>query len=170
METMRNTFERTVRALNARPEIGKKTASTRATVQDGYVCDIEDGRWRFTADLSEKAGGTAMGPDPGVLGRAALAGCLAMSYTRWAAVMEIPVHSLEVEVQADFDARGEYGFEDVPPSYSEVRYVVRIDSPASDEDVARLLLKAEAHTAWLHVFMRPMRVRRVVELTHPAEA
>ena len=38
---------------------------------------------------------------------------------------------VEVEVQADFDARGELGMGDgIPAGYSEVRYVISIDSPA----------------------------------------
>ena len=68
----------------------------------------------------------------------ALGSCLAMGYVRWAAQLGVPLASVDVEVQADYDARGEYGVSDEPPGYSEVRYCVRVESEAPEADVLRL--------------------------------
>lgn len=164
LEQIKTAFERQARALSLRSGIGQGTAVTKVAVRDGLTCDIEDGRWQLTADMSEKHGGNGAGPDPGVFGRAALASCLAMSYVRWAAKLDVPLNNVEVEVQADYDARGEMGVGDVSPAYSEVRYLVMIDSPASEAEITRLLDTADAHTPYLNIFSQPQNVRRQVKI------
>ena len=90
--------------------------------------------------MPAKAGGDDTAPTPGVLGRGALASCLTMGIAIWAARLGVPFDALEVEVQADFDARGELGVGNgVPPGYSEVRYVVAIESPAPRDELDELL-------------------------------
>lgn len=162
---IKTAFERTAQALALRPGLGQGTAVTRVRVRDGLMCDVQDGPRQLTADLGEKAAGQDAGPNPGVFVRAALGSCLAMGYVRWAAKLSIPIAALDVEVQADYDARGEYGVTDDPPGYTEVRYVVRVESEAPEADIQHLLDMADAHTAILDVFRRPMRVRRAVHHT-----
>jgi uncharacterized OsmC-like protein len=167
-ERYRAAFDRSVKALSKRPALGQGTSVTRARVREGLVCEIEDGKWKLTADLSEKGGGTGAGPDPGVLGRSALASCLAMAYLLWAARLEVPVEGLEVEVQADYDVRGQYGLGDLRPGYREVRYVVSITSPASEEAIHQLVEQAEEHCPYLDVFARPQEMRRELRILQPA--
>ncbi len=66
--------------------------------------------------MSQTAGGTSVGPSPGVLGRGALGSCLAIGCAMWAARLGVPIDALEVEVEADYDSRGELGVSDVGPS------------------------------------------------------
>jgi hypothetical protein len=78
--------------------------------------------------------------------------------------MSVAIETLEVEVQADFDARGELGMDHVPPGYTEVRYVVRVGSPASRQALDDLLALAERHSPYLDVFGRAMALRRVLHV------
>lgn len=153
-----------------RPTIGRGTAVTRVRVQDGLACGIEEGRWRLAADLSEKAGGTGSAPDPGVFGRAALGSCLAIGYAVWAAKLEVPVSSIEVEVRADYDNAGYYGVAGMPAGYTRIVYVVTIESEAPRREILRLLDEADRHSPYLDVFRRPMDVSREVRVTAPGEA
>jgi len=82
----------------------------------------------------------------------------------WAARLGIPVDAVEVEVQADFDARGELGVGDALPGYREVRRVVSIDSPAPEADLRELVETAERHSPYLDVFGRAQSMRRVLRL------
>lgn len=163
-ETIRSAFRRNQRALELRPSVGQGTARTRVTLRDDLTCEVEDGNWKFVADLSEKHGSKAAGPDPGVFGRAALGTCLVMGYRQWAAHLEIPVRGIEVEVQGDYDSRGGHGVGDAPPGYREVRYVVTIDSEASEGDIMRLVDIADRHSPWLDDFIRPLEVKREVRI------
>src|SRR5471030_642484 len=101
-EQIRQTFERNARAMALRPSVGQGTATTKVTLRDGLTCDVEDGAWKLTVDMSTKSGGDGRGPDPGVFGRTALGSCLAIGYQLWAAKRGITLSNLQVEVQADY--------------------------------------------------------------------
>ena len=162
--TIRAIVERNIELLALKPTRGHLTRATRARLAGGLRCEIEEGSWKFAADMPAKAGGEETAPTPGTLGRGALAGCLTMGIAIWAARLGVPIEALEVEVQADFDARGELGMGHVRPGYSEVRYVVAIDSPASKQELEELLALAERHSPYLDVFGRAMALRRVLHV------
>jgi uncharacterized OsmC-like protein len=146
---IKTAIERNVKAVTLRPGVGQGTAVTRVRLRDGLACDVTEGPWTLTAGMTEKYGGTNEGPNPGVLGRAALGSCVAIGYAMWAARLGVPITSLEVEIQADYDVRGELGVDDhVRPGYGAVRYVVRVESPAPEEDVRRALDTADRYSSW----------------------
>jgi uncharacterized OsmC-like protein len=161
---IRSAFERNARIVTTRPAVAQKTYVTRVHIRDGFTCDIEEGPWTLTADLSTTAGGNAAGPTPGTFARAALGSCLAMSYVMWAARLNVPLYDLAVEVQADTDLRGMYGVDDIPAGYSDVRYIVSVRSPASQEAILRVLDTAEAHSPYVDVFRRPQVLQRQLHI------
>jgi len=164
-QTIRDITERNVKFLSLKPERGHLTGVTRARIEDGLRCVIEDGRWTFAADMPVKAGGEESAPTPGVFGRGALASCLAMCIAAWAARLEIPIDALEVEVQAPFNARGELGMDDsILPGYEEVRYAISIASPACAQDVEKLISTAERYSPYVDVFARGQSMKRTVRL------
>ena len=147
--SLRTAIERNVKAVTLRPSVGQGTAVTKVRMRDGLACDIQDGPWSFVAGMTEKYGGGNEGPNPGVYGRAALGSCLALGYAMWAARLGVPLESLEIEIQADYDVRGELGVSDeVRPGYTQVRYVVSVSSPASAEEIARWLDTADRYSSW----------------------
>lgn len=163
-ERIRTSFQRNSRALKLRPSIGRGTAVTRVRLEGGLRCVIEEGGWRLVADLSPKSGGGDAGPNPGILGRGALGSCLAMSYVIWGAVLDVPITGVEVEVQADYDAGGHYGVAEVAAGYSQVRYVVTIESDAPEQEILRLLEIADERASYHDVFKRPVELRREVRI------
>lgn len=143
------TLERSVKAVTLRPSIGQGTAVTHATLRDGLACEIREGPWTFVAGMTEKYGGSNAGPNPGVYGRAALASCVAIGYAMWAARLGVPIDALDVEVHADYDVRGELGVDDeIRPGYSQIRYVVSVSSPATQDEINRWLDIADRYSAW----------------------
>jgi uncharacterized OsmC-like protein len=164
-ERLKTVFERAVKALTLRPSLGRNTGVTRARIREGLTCDVESGPWRLVADMPKTAGGSEAGPTPGVYGRAALGSCLAIGYMMYAAKLGVPIRSLEVEIQADFDDGALYGVRDSPPGYLEVRYVVTVESSAPEADVLRVLDEGDAHSPYLDVFSRGQKCRRIVRVT-----
>lgn len=160
-EDLRDILERSVKAVSMRPAIGQGTATTRVHLKPGLECEIEEGTWKLTAGVGEKSGGTNAGPNPGILGRGALGSCLAIGYGMWAARLGVPIASLDVEVEADYDRRGELGVsDDVPPGYTQVRYRVTVTSPAPEEDVRRMIDTADKYSPFRDVYARAHDVRR----------
>ena len=107
-------------------------------------------------------------PTPGVFGRAAFGSCLVIGYAMWAARLEIPIESLEVEVHSDFDARGELGVSaDVRPGHTAIRYIVRMTSDASGRSIAGSILRTRTvrgatissiRCRWCVKFRSPLRI------------
>jgi uncharacterized OsmC-like protein len=166
---IKSAFERNGRAIELRPAMGQKTAVTRARIAEGVRCEVSEGRWNMTVDASEKSGGTGAGPDPGFVVRSALAACLAMGYVNWAAHLDVPVSGVEVDVHADFDARGQHGVEGIPAGYSEVRYEVRITSAAPETDIRRVVEAADRASMVGDVFARAHKLVRNLTVTRPEE-
>lgn len=166
-ERIRAALERNRNATAKRPSIAQGTAVTRARMVDGLTCELEDGPWKLTVDMAERHGGNNQGPNPGVLGRGALASCLMIAIQYWAARAEVPISGLEVEVHADYDVRGQYGTADVSPAYTQIRYVITIESEASEAEIQQALADAEAHCPYLHIFADPMDLRRELKVVTP---
>jgi uncharacterized OsmC-like protein len=162
---IKTALERNVAAVTRRPSVGQGTAVTRVSLGDDLRCEIADGTWSLTAGMTPKYGGDGSAPNPGVLGRAAFGACLAIGYGMWAARLGVPITSLDVEVHADYDVRGELGVTDtVRPGYLEIRYIVSVTSDASEAEVLRVLDTAERHSSWLDIVANPVAVRREVRL------
>jgi uncharacterized OsmC-like protein len=167
MEAIRIAFERCVKTLTLRPSRGISTGVSRTRIRQGLVCEIEEGPWRLTADMPEQVGGSGTAPTPGVFGRAAFGSCLAVCYMMHAAKLGVPITSLDIEVQADYDNAGLFGVGTAAPGYSEVRYTVTIESPASESDIMRVLDDGDAHSPYLHIFSRELTCRRSVHIVAP---
>ena len=167
-EKLKTVIERNKRALALRPSIGQGTAVTKVRIRDACTAEIEDGGWKLIADESKKDGGNGEGPDPGVYGRAALGSCVAMGYALWAAHLGVPLDSIEVDVEADYDARGMFGLDgSIAPGWGAVRYKVRIESSAPEAEVMRVLDHADAISPLLDDFTRALPVSRDVQITTP---
>jgi uncharacterized OsmC-like protein len=158
---IRETLERNAKALSLRPALGRQTATSTVRLKPGLECEVVEGPWKLTVGVDEKSGGTNAGPSPGVLGRGALGSCLAVSYAMWAARLGVPIDALEVQVEADYDSRGELGVsDDVPPGYTQVRYRVTVSSAAPEADVQRVIDTADKYSPYRDVFARAHDVRR----------
>lgn len=162
-QTIKKAHERVRKLLTMKPEKGQYTTTTKVTVRDGTTCDVNHKHWTFTADVGRSEGGNDAGPGPGILQRGALGSCLAIGYAKWAVVLDVPVHHIEVDIEADVDARGAYGIDGIPPGYKSLRYIVRIDSPASDEEIRNLIETADRHSPLLADFVNPIPVERKIE-------
>lgn len=168
---LKSLIDRNKKVLALRPSIGQGTATTTVRIRDGLTADIEDGQWKLVGDESPGDGGNGLGPDPGVFTRAGLGSCLAIGYVMWAAAFRVPLDSVEVTVEADYDARGMYGVDDsLPPGWGAVRYTTKISSPAAEERVRELIDYADRHSSVLDIIRRAIPVSGEVKITSAVEA
>jgi len=164
-EKIKSAIGRVTKTLAQRPSFGLGTGISKTTITNGLTCQVQEGDWKFTADMPEQVGGNAAGPTPGVYGRAALGSCLAIGYMMRAAQLGIRISALEVEVQADYDDGALFGTsQNTPPGYLEVRYSVTVDSEATQEDIMRVLDEADEHSPYLDVFSRAQKCKREVQI------
>jgi len=164
LEKIKLAIERGTKALTLKPSLGLGRGISKTKIKNGLTCEIQEGNWKFLADMPESIGGNAQGPTPGVYGRAALGSCLAIGYMLAAAKMNIAITALEVEVQADYDDGALLGTSNVAPGYLEVRYTITIESEAAEEDILKMLDDADQHSPYLDVFSRPQNCKRKVQI------
>lgn len=155
---IKQVLDRNAQALELRPGLGRHTAVTKVRLGEELACQVEEGEWKLNVGMSLKSGGLGTAPNPGIYGRASLGSCLAIGYAMWAARMEVPIRSLEVEIQADMDARPEYGLCGAKPGYEQVRCIVTVESDAPAADVRRVIDQANAGSSFLHIWRDPQDV------------
>src|SRR6202048_2565837 len=97
-------------------------------------------------------GGTGDGPRAGALLLGALAACQETTIRMVAANMGIELASLEVEIEADWDARGTLAMGDYPIGLTGIRSKTRVTVPADvkGERAERLLRSAEKYCVVLN--------------------
>lgn len=128
-------LERAAQTITQKPSVGRRVYVNTAVVEQGLACRMVEKRHVLTADLPPSMGGEDSGPSPSTLLRAALSSCVAMGVKIWAARRDVPVNRIEVRVETDVDARGQFGVcETIAPGFEGVRLHIRVDSPA-DPDV-----------------------------------
>jgi uncharacterized OsmC-like protein len=145
-------FREFSRKVRENPALGKRTVKVRSTWKRGVKAVVEIGaqdnqgkpatpptrRFYVTMDGPPGLGGVdgaASGMETLV---AAFAGCLTAGIATNAALFDVPVDALEVEMEADIDLRGLFGHDKtVRSGFSDIRYTVTVQSPASEEQLRK---------------------------------
>lgn len=140
------------RKVRENPALGKRTVKLRSTWQRGVKALVEVGSQqvlgkdafprtrRFVLMMDGPAGlggvdGAATAVETLL---AAFAGCLTSGIAANAALFEVPIDGLAVEMEADIDFRGLLGHDkSVRNGVTDIRYTVTIESPAPEEKVRR---------------------------------
>lgn len=161
---IKNKFNRSKNALSLKPSIGLGTGVSKTCIIDGLSCETREGDWVFKTDMPKQVGGYNSASTPGALGRAALGSCLAIGYMMWASKLDVTIDYLEIQIEADYDDGGLFGSSDSPPGYLEVRYHIKIKSPATPEEIEHVLDLGDKHSPYLDVFSRAQTCIRHTEL------
>jgi uncharacterized OsmC-like protein len=165
MERIATALDRLHRALAARADFGRHTASSVATLSDGLRCSVTEQRWAVEFDLAPALGGDGSAPSPTVLARAALGACLAMGYQLRAAEAGVELSAVRVTVETDSELAGMLvDGAAVPPGFTAIRYHVDIESPASTETVERLVEQGDRLSPVLDMLTRANQVQRTVSV------
>ena len=89
----------------------------RARIDEGLAVLVGDPQGlEIRTDMPRGVGGGDSAPSPGWLYRAAIASCVASLVGIRAAVLEIPLDAVEVEVDSESDDRGLLGLDDTIPA------------------------------------------------------
>ena len=140
------------RKIRENPALGKRTVKLRSTWQRGAKALVEIGaqevlgkpavpptrRFFVTMDAPAGLGGVDAAPTAAEMMLAGFAGCITSGVAANAALFNVPIETLSVEMEADIDFRGVLGHDkSVRNGFSDIRYAVTIQSPASEKQVRR---------------------------------
>lgn len=161
---IREAIERIVQGLQSDPASALGTTHATARIENGLTCVVTEGAWVLKSDAPPSVGGGGLGPSPGVYGRAAVASCVAMGIKLMAARMNHPVRSVSVDVDGDYDWRGDFELDDVPPGFLRFRLRVTVDSPADAVATERVVTDALRLSSWLNTLVREQQVAAELEI------
>jgi uncharacterized OsmC-like protein len=144
----------------------RATAEGRSGIRRIRIRDFQ-----VVTDSPPDFAGYDLGPSSPELVLGALGSCLNHSYLIQAAALEIPIESIEVEVEGSIDPRaGSSGYEDTPVYPQNLTYVVKIASSAPAGVIEELRRKVEKSCPILNLLKSPQHVEGRIDLGRPALA
>jgi len=152
-------------------QIRLRVRSAQADLSDPLHCtavglSTPDISWRSGAHPA--VGGTGDVPCSGDLLLGALAACQETTIRMVAANMGIELASLEIEIEADWDARGTLAMGDYPIGLTAIRCTTRVTVPqdVKGERAERLLRSAEKYCVVLNTLRGGVAVESSFSLDH----
>lgn len=148
----------TVGALDLKANV---TAEGRSGIRRIKIRDFQ-----VITDSPPSFAGYDLGPGSPELQLGILGSCLNHSYLIQAALQQVPIDSLEIEVTGRIDPRsGRPGHETTPVYPHDIAYTVRVSSPASAAQIAQLTTAVEQACPILNLLRQPQLLKGSVEHT-----
>ena len=154
----------------ADPASARITLSARGGQGDTPVaCSVDLGRALQQAEAHPGVGGPGLGACSGDLLLGALAACAQLTCQMVAAAMEVPVRSVEVEVEGDLDLQGTLGTDrDARVGFEAIRLRFVLDAPeATAEQLDALLARADRYCVVLQTLVAPPPIEVSSEVRQP---
>lgn len=168
---LKSFFEQMQTTLAENTQAGRVRFTSDSRQLEGLRSVVRLRNFELMVDEPPALSGTDQGPNPVELILAALGTCQEITYRFYAEKMSIPLDGISVTVKGSLDLRGFFAVdENVRPGYSSIESEVRIDSPASSEDVARLVDAVERHCPVLDMLSRGVPVKSKVAQSSSANA
>ena len=161
---LKQLFAATGRALLDQPDQAHAAFTVKSGGQGGFHRRVEVRS--FVVDVDEPAalGGTDKAPNPVEYTLAALAACQEITYHMHAAALGIPINEVSVTIEGKLDLRGFFSVAPHPrPGFTEIVGSVRIDSPASADQLKHLKEVVDAHCPVLDLLRNSTPVRIALE-------
>lgn len=155
-------------ALEQPPDPLQIAATVRAEGRSG-IRRIRIRDYQIITDSPANFAGYGLGPTAPELQLGVLGSCLAHSFLIQAADRQTPIDALEVDVAAEIDARaGQPGYPEITIHPRQIRYTLRVESPASAEEIATLQAAMESACPILSLLRNPHEISGAVELVATA--
>ena len=154
----------------ADPASAKITLRARGSQGDTPVaCSVDLGRALQAAEAHPGVGGPGSGACSGDLLLGALAACAQLTCQMVAAAMEVPLRTVEVEVEGDLDLQGTLGTDrDARVGFEAIRLRFVLDAPeATAEQLDALIEKTERYCVVLQTLADPPALGVSSEVRQP---
>ena len=156
------------KAAQQTPDPLQIAATVRAEGRSG-IRRIRIRDFQIITDSPADFAGYGLGPTAPELQLGVLGSCLAHSFLIQAADHQTPIDALEVEIAAEIDARaGQPGYPEITVHPRQIRYTLRVESPASADEIATLQAAMESACPILSLLRSPHEISGSVELSGSA--
>ncbi len=138
------------------PEAALITLRAQGRLADGITCKIETGKALVSAGLHAATGGSGLNACSGDMLLEALIACAGVTLNAVATALGIAVRDATIEAEGDLDFRGTLGVsKEVPVGFQNIRLRLRLDTDASEGEIANLLRLTERYCVVYQTLVRP---------------
>ncbi len=147
-DAIRSAQERAISIFQRKQSAALSSAKVSGRLDEGLRCTVSSDELDVRMDMPKALGGDGSAPSPGFFVRAGLIGCVAIGIKMTAAREGIPLESVDVDVEMDFDDGAMFGLGDNTAAPLETRLTITLKSPApraAVEEMARRALAADTY-------------------------
>jgi uncharacterized OsmC-like protein len=152
--------------IDARRESAQLTYTVTGRSVGSVATAVRAGGHEFAVDEPAALAGDDIAASPVEVALGALFSCQVVVYRLYAHALGIQVDDIDVSAEGDLDAARLFGKdESVRAGFGEVRLVVRLTGPETEERYEELRAAVDAHCPVLDLFQNPTPVTTRVELS-----
>jgi len=138
------------------PNAALITLKADGRIGEGITCRIETGKALIEAGLHPATGGSGAFACSGDMLLEALAACAGVTLAAVATAIGLVIRNGTVHVEGDLDFRGTLGVSrEAPVGFQEIRLTFRLDTDASEEQLATLLRLTERYCVVYQTLRQP---------------
>jgi uncharacterized OsmC-like protein len=138
------------------PDAALITLRAEGKLGEGITCNVETGKVLVRAGLHPAGGGTGLDACSGDMLLEALVACAGVTLKAVATALSIELKEAEVQAEGDIDIRGTLGLsKEVPVGFRDIRLNFKLDTNASEEQLATLLRLTERYCVIYQTLAHP---------------
>src|SRR2546422_11704677 len=135
---------------------------------EAVACSVEPGRALVEAGLHPATGGDGTLACSGDMLLQALVACAGVTLRAVATALDLPLNGGTVRAEGDLDFRGTLGVDrDAPVGFSDIRLGFELDTPATEEQMAKLLDLTERYCVVLQTLAGNPKITVAAEAGGP---
>ncbi len=140
----------------AEPEAAAVTLRAHGRIGEGLTCKVETGRALIEAGLDPATGGDGLAACSGDMLLEALVACAGVTLRAVATAIGVELRDSTVTAEGDLDFRGTLAVDrEAPVGFKDVRLRFRLETDASDEQLASLIRLTERYCVVYQTLRRP---------------
>lgn len=160
--------ERLISGFHRSPGSALSTKQAGGRLRDGLVCRVAAPGGEVLMDMPEAIGGGGSAPSPGFFVRVGLIGCVAIGIKLCAVREGVVIHTIDVDVEMDFDDGALLGIETNKAAPLQTRLTIAVESTAPREDVMAMVGRALKADPFYLAFKEPQNMKvEIIARTSP---
>lgn len=163
-EHITEALERVDSVFKKRPEAAMDTTKSSAVLAEGFKVNVTEFENTAVVDMSEPMGGGGTGPSPGFYSRTGLISCVAIGIKIAAAMERVPLDSVNVDLEMDWDDRGIFGTDGSPPDPVATRMTISVQSPAPEATVQKIIETGLRNDPFLQMALKPQKIEQTINI------
>ncbi|MCF8197130.1 MAG: OsmC family protein [Sulfuritalea sp.] len=159
-QALKEALSKTVQGIQENPIMSRVVFEAQTALVDGVRCTASVRDFPpVIVDEPPELGGGDKGANPVELVLVALGTCQEIMYAAMAAMMGIQLDEVKVNLKGALDLKGLFGMDpSIPPGYQKISFETTLKSPASEDDLRKLVEAVESHCPVLDTLVRPVEV------------